>query len=151
MRIRAAQARDRDTMFEVWWRSVTATHDFVTAGDLQAFRPMVREYLASSASTFLVLETAHGDMAGFIGLSGNHVDALFLSPEHRGLGGGSALLAHARSLRGTLTVDVNEQNTSACRFYAARGFVVTGRSELDGRGRPYPLLHLHLGIEAQSR
>lgn len=151
MRIRAAKADDRAAMFEVWWQSVTATHDFVADEDLQAFRPMVREYLASSEPTFHVLESAPGEVAGFIGLSGNHVDALFLAPAQRGRGGGSALLAHARSLRGALTVDVNEQNTSACRFYAARGFVVTGRSERDGTGRPYPLLHMRMGAEPQPR
>jgi putative acetyltransferase len=151
MRIRAATADDREAMFEVWWQSVTATHDFVADEDLQALRPMVREYLASSEPTFHVLETTEGDMAGFIGLSGNHVDALFLAPAQRGLGGGTALLAHAGTLLGELTVDVNEQNTSACRFYAARGFVVTGRSERDGTGRPYPLLHMRLGADAQPR
>jgi putative acetyltransferase len=43
-----------------------------------------------------------------------------------------------------LAVDVNEQNEAATRFYEACGFVVTGRSELDEQGRPYPLLHMKL-------
>jgi putative acetyltransferase len=43
-----------------------------------------------------------------------------------------------------LTVDVNEQNPAACRFYEACGFVVEGRSELDSTGRPFPLLHMRL-------
>jgi putative acetyltransferase len=39
-------------------------------------------------------------------------------------------------------VDVNEQNDGAIGFYGHLGFEVTGRSEFDDQGRPYPLLHL---------
>jgi putative acetyltransferase len=52
------------------------------------------------------------------------------------------LLCHARHLKGALTVDVNEQNPEAVRFYEACGFAVVGRSEVDGSGRPFPLLHM---------
>ena len=45
-------------------------------------------------------------------------------------------------LKGPLVVDVNEQNPQALQFYLAEGFQVVGRSELDGGGRPFPLLHL---------
>ena len=46
------------------------------------------------------------------------------------------------TLKGPLRVDVNEQNPEALGFYLANGFEVTGRSPLDGQGRPFPLLHL---------
>jgi putative acetyltransferase len=44
-----------------------------------------------------------------------------------------------------LILDVNEQNPPAAGFYARQGFVVVGRSETDGEGRPFPLLHLNRG------
>jgi putative acetyltransferase len=86
--------------------------------------------------------SASGDPIGFIGLSGSKIEALFLAPEHLRLGGGRKLLNHARQLKGMLAVDVNEQNPEAVRFYEACGFTVTGRSEFDNKGRPFPLLHL---------
>jgi hypothetical protein len=45
---------------------------------------------------------------------------------------------------GATTVDVNEQNPQAVGFYLHIGCEVVGRSELDGMGKPYPLLHLRL-------
>lgn len=66
--------------------------------------------------------------------------------QHHGRGAGSQLIRHAESLKGDkLTVDVNEQNAGAHAFYKKYGFVQTGRSELDGAGKPYPLIHMELG------
>jgi putative acetyltransferase len=44
-----------------------------------------------------------------------------------------------------MTTDVNEQNAQAVGFYEHMGFTRTGRSPLDGQGRPYPLIHLARG------
>jgi len=41
-------------------------------------------------------------------------------------------------------LDVNEQNPQALGFYEKQGFEVIGRSEVDGMGQPYPLLHMRL-------
>jgi Acetyltransferases len=39
-------------------------------------------------------------------------------------------------------VDVNEQNEQAIGFYKYLGFEIIGRSELDGVGKNYPILHM---------
>ena len=90
---------------------------------------------------FWVVSSDDGAVMGFMGLSGSKMEALFLAPEFRGRGAGRQLVQHARTLRGELTTDVNEQHHAARRFYEGCGFVVEGRSELDDTGRPYPLLH----------
>ena len=41
-----------------------------------------------------------------------------------------------------MTTNVNEQNKQAVGFYKKMGFKVTGRSEVDDLGKPYPLLNL---------
>ena len=85
---------------------------------------------------------------GFIGIAENHVEMLFIEPDLRGKGIGRALLDHARRSRNRISVDVNEQNPEAVGFYLHYGFVQTGRSQLDGEGRPFPLLHLKLPANA---
>jgi putative acetyltransferase len=94
-----------------------------------------------------VLSADDGAPIGFLGIDGAAIEALFIAPEHLRRGGGRLMIEHARRLarersHPALTVDVNEQNPEAVRFYEACGFTVTGRSPVDAAGRPYPLLHL---------
>jgi putative acetyltransferase len=140
--IRRASAEDRDALLAIWQRSAKATHAFVSAADLDAMIPQVRDYLAADATDFWVLCDADGMAVGFMGMSGNDMESLFVAPESQGKGGGTMLVRHAQSLHAELAVEVNEQNSAAHLFYKACGFVVTGRSGLDRQGRPYPLLHL---------
>lgn len=144
MYIRRAFAEDREILFDIWLRSVRATHTFVSEEDLQSFMPLVQNYLASDGAEFWVLCTDDGAVMGFMGMAGQKMESLFLAPEFQRRGGGRRLVEHAHERHGELVVDVNEQNTAARRFYEACGFVVEGRSEFDETGRPYPLLHMRL-------
>jgi putative acetyltransferase len=144
MVIRRAVPTDRDVLLDIWLRSVRATHTFLSEEDVQTFLPFVRNYLGSDATELWVLDSESGAAVGIMGMGGGKIEALFLAPEFHRRGGGRRLVRHAQSLRGELTVDVNEQNLGACRFYEACGFVVEGRSEVDSTGRPFPMLHLRL-------
>jgi putative acetyltransferase len=148
--IRLATPQDRKVLFDVWLRSVRTTHGFVSDADIEAFKPLVRDYLGSNETEFWVLCDDDGSIMGFMGMAGRRMESLFLAPEFHRQGRGRRLVERARTMRGELTVDVNEQNTGAVDFYAACGFVVEGRSELDATGRPYPLLHLRLAEAATS-
>lgn len=83
---------------------------------------------------------------GFMGFNWPQIEMLFVEPEFFGHGIGKTLLAltqkRAIAEGATLTLDVNEQNPAALAFYKRMGFAVTGRSPVDGQGRPYPLLHM---------
>jgi putative acetyltransferase len=141
--IRIPRRGERGALLALWERSVRATHDFLADGEIELLRPLVQEMLASDAFELWVLVDQSDVPIGFMGLAGDAIEALFLDPAHRGQGGGRRLVAHAQALRGgALTVDVNEQNRAAHRFYETLGFVVVDRSPVDGAGRPYPLLHL---------
>lgn len=144
MDIQRASASDGEALLDIWLRSVRATHAFVPEVDIQAMLPHVRDYLASGSPELWVLRAEDGTAMGFMGMSGSKMESLFLAPEFQGRGGGRRMVRHAQAFCGELTVDVNEQNHAARKFYEACGFVVEGRSELDDQGRPYPLLHLRL-------
>jgi putative acetyltransferase len=139
--IREATPSDRDALLDIWLRSVRATHTFLTEGQIQMLIPLVRDEALVKLEVW-VLCAPSGEPAGFMALSDAHVEALFIAPEWIGKGGGTQLLDHARTRKGALAVDVNEQNAAALRFYRARGFEIVGRSPLDGQGNAFPLLHL---------
>jgi putative acetyltransferase len=139
--IRAGTPADFALLLDIWLRSVRATHTFLTEADIQGLYPLVRDQALPSLELW-VLCGSEGAPAGFAGLSGNDLSALFIAPEQTGHGGGRLLVEHARRLKGPLTVDVNEQNPEALRFYQSCGFRVIGRSPVDSGGRPFPLLHM---------
>lgn len=144
MTIRRPIANDADKLVDLWLRSVRATRDFLSESDVQTFLPFVREYLSSTDSDLWVLVADGEDVMGFMGISRNKMEALFIDPRFHRRGGGRRLVEHAGQLYGELTVDVNEQNALARRFYESCGFVAEGRSPVDGMGKPFPLLHLRL-------
>ena len=145
--IREARPDDADALVDVWLRSVRATHTFLSEEDIEFFLPLVRELMSSDQLELWVLASDANTLIGFMGLSGSGLEAMFLDPDHLRAGHGRRLVAHARGLKGALTVDVNEQNPAALHFYEACGFAVVGRSELDGTGRPFPLLHMRQRAE----
>lgn len=142
MNIRVATAADADCLVDIWERSVLATHTFLSAAEVAALRPQVRVYLQAAPPELFVMEDPRGALHGFMGMTGPRIDSLFLAPEFQRQGGGRRLVAYALARHPELSVDVNEQNPQARRFYEACGFVVVGRSPTDDAGRPYPILHL---------
>lgn len=141
--IRRSQPADAPLLVALWDRSVRATHSFLAEAEIAYYRPLVEEFLAGESLELWVLTDSSNVPIGFLGLSAHAIEALFLEPVYRRRGYGRRLVQHAQQLRdGPLTVDVNEQNDPARRFYEALGFVVVGRSPLDDTGRPHPLLHL---------
>lgn len=139
--LRHAKPTDAARNYEIWRTAVEATHHFLDASDREAIGKMVAEdYLPNAGFTVAV----DGDdiSHAFLGTTGNHVDALFVHADNRGMGLGRLLLESFRTGKGVVTVDVNEQNPSAVGFYERLDFRMTGRSELDDQGRPYPILHM---------
>ncbi|MCL6262588.1 acetyltransferase [Craterilacuibacter sp. RT1T] len=128
---------------EIWRRAVDATHDFLSPEDRQAIDELVCAFLPK-ATLWLAVDV-HDYPLAFMLIDDGHMEALFVDPAYRGLGVGRALVGHALHLCPALTTDVNEQNTQAVGFYLKMGFRLTGRSALDGQGRPYPLIHLKFG------
>ncbi|WP_279044133.1 acetyltransferase [Cedecea davisae] len=141
--IRKATPEDFDALAEIWEAAVRATHDFLTDDDISNLRPQVRELYIPQIPMQLA-ENESGQPLGFIGCHENRIEMLFVAPQSRGTGVGKLLLQYAIEHLQVDEVDVNEQNPQGIGFYRHMGFVQTGRSDLDGEGNPFPLLHLKL-------
>lgn len=145
MQIGYAHAEDHHPLIELWEASVRATHHFLPEAEILALKPLILEHYFD-AVTLHCARTEEGNIAGFSGLHEGKLEMLFVAPEARGGGVGRLLVEHAIGQGGVTQVDVNEQNEQAVGFYLKMGFTVTGRSALDGQGKPYPLLHMALAM-----
>lgn len=141
MKIRPYADEDNARLVGIWLAAVRATHHFLTEDDIQFFLPRLRDLHIPELEVY-VAEGEDGLVRGFAGLDGANLEMLFIDPAHHGRGIGRQLIDHAVALKGRLKVDVNEQNPGALAFYLKCGFTQIGRSELDGSGKPFPLLHL---------
>lgn len=129
-------------MVEIWRGAVEATHDFLSAEDIDYYqRRLAEEYLALVDVTVAAVADTP---VGFSGIAEGKLEMLFIGQAHRGCGVGSALLHDAIARNPGLLVDVNEQNPQAVGFYQHHGFLTLGRSETDAEGRAFPILHLGL-------
>ncbi len=131
-------------LLEVWESSVRATHDFLQEQDIQALRPLLLHTYFPVLTITIARFSCDDSILGFIGVSEKRIEMLFVRAELRGKGIGKLLLRHAINELGADELDVNEQNPQAVNFYKKNGFFTVGRSEVDGQGRPYPLLHMKL-------
>ncbi|HCM8160778.1 TPA: acetyltransferase [Klebsiella pneumoniae] len=146
--IRRSRPDEGDKLTAIWCRSVDATHDFLTKAYRKELEEMVRAFLPE-APLWVAVNTEDQPIA-FMLLTGDHMDALFVDPDVRDCGVGKLLIEHALSLTPKLTTNVNEQNEQAVGFYQKMGFRVTGRSETDDLGQPYPLLNLMYEQQAEA-
>ena len=147
MIIRQGIAADYQQLLDIWLRAVRATHHFLQPSDIDGLLPQLRDVYFPAVELWVAVDTDDQPL-GFIGFNENHVEMLFVDPERHGQGIGRALLDFGRQSRNAMSVDVNEQNPEATGFYEHYGFVQTGRSPLDGEGRPFPLLHMSLPTKA---
>ncbi|MFM5143674.1 acetyltransferase [Aeromonas veronii] len=143
MKIDTVTRADYPALIELWEASVRATHHFLQEAEILALKPLILEHYLD-AVTLHCARTEEGRIAGFCGLCDGKIEMLFVAPGARGSGVGCLLVSHAITQGGATLVDVNEQNEQAVGFYLKMGFTVTGRSPLDGQGKPYPLLHMAL-------
>ena len=132
----------RDQITSVWERSVLATHQFLSKEDFFQIKDFVRTIDFNSLDIFGLSDEL--ELIGFIGISDNKIEMLFLLPEYFGQGFGKQLIQFAISELNADKVDVNEQNVSATEFYKKMGFTVYDRNEKDDLGKDYPILKMKI-------
>ena len=140
--IRLAKTEDYPKIMEIWESAVTATHDFLADEDFNYFKEAIpRDYLPH-LDVYLISEDT--EAKGFASVAGDTLEMLFIHNDARGKGYGKKLYEWMKETTGLTKVDVNEQNPQAIGFYEKMGFKKIGRSEKDGSGKNYPLIHMSL-------
>ncbi|WP_416305359.1 GNAT family N-acetyltransferase [Neptunicella sp. SCSIO 80796] len=136
---------DYAELLNVWENSVRATHNFISDADITFFKPIIITQ-AFPAVTLACTRDERENILGFVGIDKQKVEMLFVLDQARGTGVGKALLQYALTLYKVNSVDVNEQNPQAVGFYQHMGFNIVSRSDTDGMGKPFPILHMKLSF-----
>jgi len=130
-----------EQLLTVWESAVNATHHFLSEVEITAIKQYVPQAL-KEVSHLIVVENDAQVPVGFMGISNQHLEMLFIMREEEGKGFGKALLNYGFEKYAIKTLAVNEQNSLAKGFYEHLGFETYKRTEHDEQGDPYPLLYM---------
>ena len=135
---------DFDELLSLWETSVRSTHHFLTKEDILFYKPLIRNEYFKAVELYIIRNPHTEKIVAFMGLSHDNIEMLFTHPSEQAKGYGKELIEYAIHQKGIRKVDVNEQNNQAVGFYKHIGFNTYKRSDLDGEGKEYPILHMRL-------
>ena len=121
--IRKFESRDLDAVMQIWLHGNLDAHPFIPANFWTDHFEMVRDMLPQ-AELYVHENEAPRQIDGFIGLTENHIEGIFVAKAARSKGIGKALLKYAKSRKPRLTLGVYQKNERALAFYQREQFVV---------------------------
>ena len=139
--IRKIKVTDYPRLMEIWESAVLSTHDFLKEEDFLYYKERLPVYFQY---VNLFGFEQEGILIGFMGIAEGNLEMLFIDKKYRGAGIGKKLITYAIDNLQVPKVDVNEQNVQAVGFYEYMGFNIYKRSNLDGEGKEYLILHMQL-------
>ena len=121
--IRKFETQDLDAVMQIWLHGNLDDHAFIPASFWTGHFEIVRNMLPQ-AELYVHEDKDTRQIDGFIGLTGNHIEGIFVAKAARSKGVGKALLEYAKSRKPSLTLSVYQKNERALAFYQREQFTV---------------------------
>ena len=121
--IRKFENLDLDAVMQIWLQANLDAHAFIPASFWEANFEMVRDLL-SQAELYVHENEDTRQIDGFIGLTENHIEGIFVAKAARSKGIGRVLLEYAKSRKPRLMLSVYQKNERALAFYQREQFTV---------------------------
>ena len=121
--IRKFENLDLDAVMQIWLHGNLDAHAFIPASFWEAHFEIVRDMLPQ-AELYVHENEAPRQIDGFIGLTENHIEGIFVAESARSKGVGKSLLEYAKSCKPYLTLSVYQKNERALAFYRREQFTV---------------------------
>ena len=121
--IRKFENLDLDAVMQIWLQANLDAHAFIPVSFWEAHFEMVHDMLLQ-AKLYVHENEVPRQIDGFIGLTENHIEGIFVAKAARSKGIGKALLDYAKSCKPYLTLSVYQKNERALAFYRREKFVV---------------------------
>ena len=119
--IRKLRKTDINKVADIWVDTNIKTHYFIPAQYWKSNFGLVKELLLQA--TVYVYEDKQV-IQGFIGLSDEYIEGIFVSAEMQSQGIGKILLNYVKEKRNNLLLNVYQKNTRAISFYQREGFEI---------------------------
>ena len=119
--IRKLQKTDIDRVAEIWLYTNLKAHYFIPAQYWKGNFELVKEML--SQAEVYVYESDE-KIQGFVGLSDEYIEGIFVSDEKQSQGIGKLLLDFVKNRKTDLKLNVYQKNERAIRFYQREGFEI---------------------------
>ena len=121
--IRKFEARDLAAVMQIWLHGNLDAHAFIPVSFWTGHFEMVRDMLPQ-AELYVHEDKDTQQIDGFIGLTENHIEGIFVAESARSKGVGKSLLEYAKSCKPRLTLGVYQKNERALAFYQREQFTV---------------------------
>lgn len=119
--IRELQKADIERVADIWLETNIKAHYFIPAEYWESNFDPVKEML-SQAEVYVYEDCQK--IQGFIGLSDEYIEGIFVSDGMQSHGIGRLLLNYIKDRRDKLLLNVYQKNTRAICFYKREGFTI---------------------------
>lgn len=119
--IREFQRDDINKVADIWLDTNIKAHYFIPAQYWKRNFDLVKELLLQA--TVYVYEDKQ-EIQGFVGLSDEYIEGIFVSAEMQSQGIGKIMLNYVKGKRNNLLLNVYQKNARAISFYQREGFEI---------------------------
>ena len=125
--IRAFRENDLFVVMQIWLDTNIKAHSFIPKNYWTDNYAMVKDILPQ-AEIYVYEDDNTSQIGGFIGLTDNYIEGIFVREAIQSKGIGKQLLNYAKEIKSSLRLNVYQKNTRAITFYQREQFVI--RSEI---------------------
>ena len=121
--IRPFQENDLFAVMQIWLDANIKAHSFIPQKYWTDNYAVVKDILPQ-AEIYVYEDDNTSQIGGFIGLTDNYIEGIFVREAIQSKGIGKQLLNYAKEIKSSLRLNVYQKNTRAITFYQREQFVI---------------------------
>lgn len=125
--IRPFSENDIFAVMQIWLDANIKAHSFIPKDYWTDNYAMVKDILPQ-AEIYVCENSDTSQIDGFIGLTDNCIEGIFVREDMRSRGIGKQLLDYAKKIKSSMRLSVYQKNTRAIAFYQREQFVIRSES-----------------------
>lgn len=127
MEIRNIEAKDVETVVELWYQTSIIAHDFIPESYWAKNKDAMASIYLPNSETYVATEDEK--IVGFISMAENLLAAIFVDNKIQGKGTGKKLLNFIKKRRIKIQLKAYKRNTKAIDFYTSQNFKIISKNK----------------------